>query len=110
MRSARAVLALLFVLAAGEASAVEGKRTPQQILAHDPQWLRNLGLEIPPGRLWSRAEGAARAGDAADNWGWPRHTGDFARSRLHVGQPGGTAPPGDGTRPLSPRHISPGAA
>jgi len=58
MRSARAVLALLFVLAAGEAFAVEGKWTPQQILEHDPQWLRKLGLEIPPGKLWSRAEGA----------------------------------------------------
>ena len=30
---------------------------PQQVLEHDPKWLRELGLEIPPERLWSR-EGA----------------------------------------------------
>jgi hypothetical protein len=50
-------LILLCLLTAGEALAVEGKWTPQQILEHDPQWLRQLGLEIPPGKLWSR-EGA----------------------------------------------------
>jgi hypothetical protein len=48
---------LLSLLAAGEALAVEGKWTPQQILEHDPKWLRQLGLEIPPEKLWSR-EGA----------------------------------------------------
>jgi hypothetical protein len=57
MKIIRAVLALLCALAAGEALAVEGKWTPQQILEHDPQWLRQLGLEIPPEKLWSR-EGA----------------------------------------------------
>ena len=36
---------------------MEGKWTPQQILELDPKWLRELGLEIPPGELWSR-EGA----------------------------------------------------
>jgi hypothetical protein len=54
MKTIRAVLALLSVLAAGEALAVEGKWTPQQILEHDPRWLRKLGLEIPPVKLWSR--------------------------------------------------------
>jgi hypothetical protein len=48
---------LLCLFAAGEALAVEGKWTPQQILEHDPKWLRQLGLEIPPEKLWSR-EGA----------------------------------------------------
>jgi hypothetical protein len=57
MKTIRAALALLCALAAGEALAVEGKWTPQQILEHDPQWLRKLGLEIPPEKLWSR-EGA----------------------------------------------------
>jgi len=50
-----AVLALLCALVTGEAHAVEGKWTPQQILEHDPQWLRQLGLEIPPEALWSPA-------------------------------------------------------
>jgi len=54
MRITRVVLALLCLCAAGEAFAVEGKWTPQQILELDPQWLRRLGLEIPPERLWSR--------------------------------------------------------
>jgi hypothetical protein len=50
----RTALALLCALAAGEALAVEGKWTPQQILEHDPKWLRQLGLEIPPEKLWGR--------------------------------------------------------
>jgi hypothetical protein len=51
---ARSVLIVLCALNAGEAFAVEGKWTPQQILEHDPQWLRKLGLEVPPGKLWSQ--------------------------------------------------------
>src|SRR4051812_31398693 len=50
----------LFVLglwAASGAFAVEGKWTPEQVLQHDPKWLRELGLEIPPGKLWG-PEGA----------------------------------------------------
>ncbi len=30
-----------------------GKWTPEQILEHDPTWLKELGLEIPPEELWS---------------------------------------------------------
>jgi len=33
-----------------------GKWTPEQILAHDPAWLRAIGLELPPEELW-KAEG-----------------------------------------------------
>ena len=36
---------------------MEGKWTPEQVLEHDPKWLRELGLEIPPGTLWTK-EGA----------------------------------------------------
>lgn len=39
-------------LACQGASAVEGKWTPQQILQHDPKWLRQLGLELRPEQLW----------------------------------------------------------
>jgi hypothetical protein len=46
----------LWALCAG-AFAVEGKWTPEQVLEHDPKWLRELGLEIPPGTLWTK-EGA----------------------------------------------------
>ncbi|MFL6200316.1 MAG: S46 family peptidase [Thermoanaerobaculia bacterium] len=45
------VLALLIT---GKASAVEGKWTPEQMLQLDPKWLRELGLEIPPEKLWGR--------------------------------------------------------
>ena len=51
----------------GGAHAVEGKWTPQQILEHDPKWLAELGLEIPPEKLWSK-EGAGLL-DAAVNVG-----------------------------------------
>lgn len=57
MKKIRPLIAVLCVLSAGEAFAVEGKWTPQQILELDPQELRKLGLEIPPEKLWSR-EGA----------------------------------------------------
>ncbi len=36
---------------------MEGKWTPEQVLEHDPKWLRELGLEIPPEKLWSREGG-----------------------------------------------------
>jgi len=52
-----AVFVLGLCAAWGGAFAVEGKWTPEQVLEHDPQWLRKLGLEIPPEQLWSR-EGA----------------------------------------------------
>jgi hypothetical protein len=50
----RLFIALICALAAGEGFAVEGKWTPQQILELDAKELRELGLEIPPSRLWSR--------------------------------------------------------
>ncbi len=47
-----AALALGWLLGGGAAGGVEGKWTPEQVLDHDPAWLRSLGLELPPGRLW----------------------------------------------------------
>ncbi|HEY6323455.1 MAG TPA: S46 family peptidase [Thermoanaerobaculia bacterium] len=41
----------------GVAGAVEGKWTPEQVLDHDPAWLRSLGLELPPARLWGHGGG-----------------------------------------------------
>jgi hypothetical protein len=58
MRSRAAfVFALGLWTACAGAFAVEGKWTPEQVLQHDPKWLRGLGLEIPPQKLWT-AEGA----------------------------------------------------
>lgn len=50
-----AILSLAFCLSvSGGAFAVDGKWTPEQILEHDPKWLRELGLEIPPEKLWGK--------------------------------------------------------
>ncbi|HEV2845485.1 MAG TPA: S46 family peptidase, partial [Thermoanaerobaculia bacterium] len=59
MRNLRvvAVFALALCALSGGALAVEGKWTPDQILEHDPKWLLDLGLELPPERLWSREGG-----------------------------------------------------
>jgi hypothetical protein len=54
---AAAVFTLGLWAACAGAFAVEGKWTPEQVLQHDPKWLRELGLEIPPQKLWT-AEGA----------------------------------------------------
>src|SRR3954447_16204583 len=52
-----AVFTLGLWAACAGAFAVEGKGPPEQVLQHDPKWLRELGLEIPPGKLWTK-EGA----------------------------------------------------
>jgi hypothetical protein len=57
MKTRTAVLLLGLLTASTAAFAVEGKWTPEQVLAHDPQWLRELGLQIPPTALWRREGG-----------------------------------------------------
>ncbi|HWR54789.1 MAG TPA: S46 family peptidase [Bryobacteraceae bacterium] len=37
--------------------AVDGKWTPQQVLQLDPAWLKKLGLELPPEKLWNPQTG-----------------------------------------------------
>src|SRR5580693_198909 len=54
-RTACLALVLGWLAAGGGLHAVEGKWTPEQVLAHDPAWLRGLGLVLPPERLWSPA-------------------------------------------------------
>ena len=49
-------LALLLLLTT-PLLAAEGKWTPQQIPQLDPAWLKELGLELPPQRLWDPARG-----------------------------------------------------
>ena len=51
------LICTLFLLVASMAHAVGGKWTPEQLLDHDPEWLAELGLEIPVDELWSRGEG-----------------------------------------------------
>jgi hypothetical protein len=56
-RALAAALLLLLLVAPTALDAVEGKWTPEQLLEHDPAWLRELGLELPAEALWS-AQGA----------------------------------------------------
>ena len=51
------LVVLSFAAATPDAHAVEGKWTPSQLLEHDPEWLRELGLEIPVDSLWSTEGG-----------------------------------------------------
>jgi len=51
------LLCISFLVIASAVHAVGGKWTPEQLLDHDPEWLKELGLEIPVDELWSRGEG-----------------------------------------------------
>lgn len=55
----RSLFASFFLLLASftPLPGVEGKWTPRQVLELDPAWLRELGLEVPPNRLWDPARG-----------------------------------------------------
>lgn len=57
MRARAALFVIVLWTAAAPSFAVEGKWTPEQVLEHDPRWLRELGLQIPPEKLWSREGG-----------------------------------------------------
>ncbi len=46
------------LLAAAPLAGVEGKWTPRQVLELDPAWLKELGLQLPPEKLWDPARGA----------------------------------------------------
>lgn len=41
--------------------ASEGKWTPDQIVEHRPDWLREAGVEVPPATLWDGEKGLLRA-------------------------------------------------
>ncbi len=57
MKKSLAVFALCCAFVSRGAYAVEGKWTPEQVLEHDPKWLKELGLQLPPEELWSREGG-----------------------------------------------------
>lgn len=52
-----AIFGFAILLVAPAARGVEGKWTPQQVLELDPAWLRQLGLQLPPARLWDPRRG-----------------------------------------------------
>ncbi|HEX7708587.1 MAG TPA: S46 family peptidase [Thermoanaerobaculia bacterium] len=61
--------------------AVDGKWTPQQVLELDAKWLAELGLELPPSRLWDPSRGtgllAAAISTGGCSAGWISATGLF---------------------------------
>jgi len=76
-------------------------------------------LEIHDVRLvYAPAEGIGNFGGEADNWRWPRHTGDFGFYRAYVGADGKPAPFAEDNVPyrperwlaLDPRGVGPGDA
>ncbi len=62
-------------------------------------------LEIPDVRLvYVPAEGIGNFGGEADNWRWPRHTGDWSFYRVYVGPDGKPAPYSEANVPYKPKQ------
>lgn len=62
-------------------------------------------LEIPDVRLvYVPAEGVGNFGGEADNWRWPRHTGDWSFYRAYVGPDGKPAPYAQANVPYKPKQ------
>jgi hypothetical protein len=62
-------------------------------------------LEIPDVRLvYVPAEGIGNFGGEADNWRWPRHTGDWSFYRAYVSPDGKPAPYSEANVPYQPKH------
>jgi hypothetical protein len=63
-------------------------------------------LEIPDVRLvYAPAEGIGNFGGEADNWRWPRHTGDWSFYRAYVGPDGKPAAFAQGNVPYKPTRF-----
>ena len=63
-------------------------------------------LEISDVRLvHAPPQGIGNYGGEADNWQWPRHTGDFSFYRAYVGKDGKPAPYSKENVPYHPKHF-----
>lgn len=70
------------------------------------QYKLNKRLEIKDVRLvYAPADAIGRYGGDADNWLWPRHTGDFAFYRAYVSPTGESAEFSEDNVPYSPEHA-----
>ena len=62
-------------------------------------------LEVPDVRLvYAPAEGIGNFGGEADNWRWPRHTGDWSFYRAYVGPDGTPAAYAEANVPYKPKQ------
>jgi hypothetical protein len=69
------------------------------------QYFEIAQLEIPDVRLvYAPAEGIGNFGGEADNWRWPRHTGDWSFYRAYVGPDGRPAPFAKANVPYQPKR------
>ncbi len=69
------------------------------------QYFEIAQLEIPDVRLvYAPAEGIGNFGGEADNWRWPRHTGDWSFYRAYVGPDGKPAPFAKANVPYKPKR------
>jgi hypothetical protein len=69
------------------------------------QYFEIAQLEIADVRLvYVPAEGIGNFGGEADNWRWPRHTGDWSFYRAYVGPDGKPAPYAKGNVPYRPQR------
>lgn len=67
------------------------------------QYFEIAQLEITDVRLvYAPAEGIGNFGGEADNWRWPRHTGDWSFYRAYVGPDGKPAPHAPANVPYKP--------
>lgn len=70
------------------------------------QYKLNKRLEIKDVRLvYAPADSIGRYGGDADNWLWPRHTGDFAFYRAYVSADGKSAEFDESNVPYKPEHV-----
>jgi len=78
------------------------------------RWFEIKQLEIEDVRLvYAPDKGIGNFGGEADNWRWPRHTGDFSFYRAYVGPDGKAAPYSKNNVPYRPKHwlkVSPKGA
>ncbi len=70
------------------------------------QYKLNKRLEIKDVRIaYSPADSVGRYGGDADNWLWPRHTGDFAFYRAYVSPTGEPSEYSKDNVPYQPKHV-----
>src|SRR5438552_4201362 len=70
------------------------------------QYVRTTQMEIRDVRLvYAPALGIGDFGGEADNWMWPRHTGDWSYLRAYVGKDGKPADFSKDNVPYHPAHI-----
>ena len=70
------------------------------------QYKLNKRLEIKDVRIvYAPADAIGRYGGDADNWLWPRHTGDFAFYRAYVSPQGKSAEFSKDNVPYKPKHF-----